>query len=119
MENPSRGKEKTNFNNRSKGNRFNRRTISTQQDSSASESLDESPNEEGTLEFILMAKEDLEEDLQEFEAEGEVYLEGELIGALEEIDRLQLKSKKHKEILLKYGKTKPYLKDIIKLKIEL
>ena len=119
MENHSRGKEKPNFINRLKGNISNKRKLYAQQDSSASESSDESPNEEGTSKFILMAKEELEEDLLEFEDEGEVDLEGELISALEEISRLKLKSKKHKDTLLKYAKTKPDLEDLIKLNIEL
>ena len=52
-----------------------------------------------------MPKEELEEDLLEFEDEGVVDLEGEIISALEEISRLKFKSKKQKEILLKYAKT--------------
>ena len=51
-----------------------------------------------------MAKEDLEVFLLEDEAEGEVDLEGELRSALEEIDRLKLKCRKQKDILLKYIK---------------
>ena len=67
IDNQSRGKEKTNFTNRPKGNIFNRRYLYVQQDNSAFESSDDSPIEEGTSEFILMAKEELEEDLLEFE----------------------------------------------------
>ena len=49
-----------------------------------------------------MAIEDLEGLLlEEEEEEGEVDLEGELRSALEEIDRLKLKCRKQKEILLK------------------
>ena len=48
-----------------------------------------------------MAIEDLEGLLLEEEEEGEVNLEGELRSALEEIDRLKLKCRKQKDILLK------------------
>ena len=40
--------------------------------------------------------------LEDEEEEGEVDLEGELRSALEEIDRLKLKFRKQKDILLKY-----------------
>ena len=57
-----------------------------------------------TSKFILMAKEELEKDLLEFEEEGEVDLEGELVSSLKEIDRIKLKTRKRKEILLKHVK---------------
>lgn len=66
-----------------------------------------------------MAKEELEEDILEFEDEGEENIEGELISALEEISKLKLKSKKQKEILLKYAKTERNSEDLVNLKIEL
>ena len=40
--------------------------------------------------------------LEDEEEEGEVDLEGELSSALEEIDRLKLKLRKQKDILLKF-----------------
>ena len=45
IENQSKGKGKRNFRNRQKRNIFNRRTFYAQQDNSAYESSDESPNE--------------------------------------------------------------------------
>ena len=66
-----------------------------------------------------MAKEELEGDFLEFEEEGEVNLEEELVSALQEIDRIKLKSKKEKEILMKYEKIEPDSGYLIKLKIEL
>ena len=60
-----------------------------------------------------MVKEELEGFLLEDEEEGEVDLEGELISALEEIDRLKLKCRKHKYIPLKYIKEEPYLENLI------
>ena len=86
--------QKTKTNNWQKGKRFNRKSLYAQQDSSASENSDESSNEEGTSEFALMAKEELQGFLLEDEEEGEVDLEGELRSALEEIDRIKLKCRK-------------------------
>ena len=48
--------EKTKTNNWPKGKRSNRKSLYAQQDSTASEKLDESSNGEGTSEFVLMAK---------------------------------------------------------------
>ena len=83
---------------------FNRKIFYAQKDSSASESSDESSSEDGTSKLILMALEEDEKDFLEQEQEGEVYIEGELISALDEIERLKLKNRKQKEILLKYIK---------------
>lgn len=47
------------------------------------------------------------------EKEDEVDLEGGLISALEEIDRLKQKNKKQKEILLKYVKDESNLEEVI------
>ena len=52
--------EKTISKNWQKGNRYRRKSFYPQQDGSASESSDESSNEEGTSEFVLMANEELE-----------------------------------------------------------
>ena len=73
---------------------MNTKTVYAQQDSSASKNSDESSNEEGTSEFVLMAKEELEGFLLEDEEEGEVDLKGELRSVLEEINRLKLKCRK-------------------------
>ena len=43
-----------------------------------------------------MAKEELEEDFLEFEEEGEVDLEGELVSALKEIDIFKIHTGKQK-----------------------
>ena len=66
-----------------------------------------------------MAKEESEGFLLEDEEEGELDLEGELRSSLEEIDRLKLKCRKHKDILLKYVKEVPNSEDVIQLKLEL
>ena len=66
-----------------------------------------------------MTKEELEGFLIEDEEEGEVDLQGELRSALEEIERLKLKCRKQKDILLKCVKEVPNSKDLIQLKVEL
>ena len=67
----------------------------------------------------MMAKEYLEGFLLEDEEEGEVDLEGELRSALEEIDRLKLKCRKQKDILLKYVREEQNSEILIQLKVEL
>ena len=94
-ENQPQETEENKINNWQKGKRFNRKSFYVQQDSSASESSGESSNEEGTSEFVLMAKEELEGYLLD-EEEGEVDLEGDLISALKEIDKLKIKRQKRK-----------------------
>ena len=66
-----------------------------------------------------MPKEESEGFLLEDEEEGEVDLEGELRSALEETDRLKIKCRKQKDILLKCVKEVPNLEDLIQLKVEL
>ena len=63
----------------------------------------------------MIAKEELEKDLLEFEEQGEVDLDGELVSALKEIDRFKLKTRKQKEILLKHVKEEPISKYFIRL----
>ena len=62
---------------------------------------------------MLIAKEESEGFLLEYEEEGEAYLEGELRRALEEIDILRLKCRKQKDILLKYVKEEPDSENLI------
>ena len=66
-----------------------------------------------------MVIEELEGFLLEDEEEGEVDLEGELWSALEEIDRLNLKCRKHKVILLKYVREEQNSEVLIQFKVEL
>ena len=68
----------------------------------------------------MMAIEELEGILlEDEEEEGEVDLEGELRSALEEIDRLKLKYKKQKDILLKYVREEQNSEVLMQLKVEL
>ena len=103
-----------------KGKKSSRKSFYAQQDSSASKDSDEPSSEEGTSEFILMAIEDLEGLLlEDEEEEGEVDLEEELRSALEEIDRLKLKCRKQKEILLKCVKEEQNSEVLRQLKVKL
>ena len=114
-----RSSEKTKSKNWQKGKKFNRKSFYAQQDSSASEDSNEPSSEEGTSEFILMAIEELEGILLDDEEEGEIDLEGELRSALEEIDRLKLKCRKQKDILLKYLREEQNSEVLMHLKVEL
>ncbi len=65
----------------------------------------ESSHENKENEFMLMAIEDLEMNFTESDMNDEdaiVDMEGELISALEEIDRLRLKKRKKKQLLIQY-----------------
>ena len=77
-------------------------------DSSSDEADCESTSRDETNAFMLMAiensdNEDAGSELNDEEAE--VDLEGELVSALEEIDRLRWKKRKQKQLLIKYAKT--------------
>ena len=63
----------------------------------------ESSHEDGENNFVLMAVENLEQNCIEYEINDEdatVDMEGELMSALEEIDRLRLKKRKQKQLLV-------------------
>ena len=119
VRNQAQESEKDTSKNWQKGKKFSKKSFYAQQDSSASEDSDESSGEEGTSEFLLMAIEDIEGLLLEEEEEGEVDLEGELRSALEEIERLKLKCRKQKEILLKCVKEEQNSEVLMQLKVKL
>ena len=67
----------------------------------------ESSCEDKMNDFMLMAIEDLEGEYDESDMNNEdviVDMQGELISALEEIDRLRLKKRKQKKLLMHYEK---------------
>ena len=72
---------------------------------------------------MIMAIEDLEGEYAESDLndeEAEVDMEGELISALEEIDRLMLKKRKQKQLLTQYEKNvKEPSADYALIKLEL
>jgi hypothetical protein len=63
--------------------------------------------EDKANDFMLMAKNDYDNKIigsDYNDEEAVVDMEGELISALEEIDRLIIKSRKQKQLLIQYGK---------------
>jgi hypothetical protein len=79
-------------------------------------SIEDKPND-----FILMAKEDYDnKSIGSDEEEVVVDMEGELISALEEIDRLRIKKKKKRQLLIQFKKdSKEPDEDLVLLKVEL
>jgi hypothetical protein len=71
--------------------------------------------------FILMAKEDYDNKITgSDEEEVVVDMEGELISALEEIDRLRIKNRKKRQLLIQFEKdSKEPDEDLVLLKVEL
>jgi len=107
-----------------KSKRFGKKkSLCVNNDDSSEDTDNDSSCEDKVTNFVLMAKEDddnesigsnvdIEEDL--------VHLEGELISSLEEIDRIILKKRKQKQLLIQFkkGNKKPD-EDFDLLKVEL
>jgi hypothetical protein len=87
-----------------KENNFKKKSLCVNNDDDPSDDEDnESSIEDKLNEFILMAKEDYDNKSTGSEANEEevvVDMEGELISALEEIDRLKIKNRKQKQLLI-------------------
>jgi hypothetical protein len=87
-----------------KENNFKKKSLCLKNDDDPSDDEDnESSIEDKLNDFILMAKEDYDNKIIGSEANEEgvvVDMEGELISALEEIDRLRIKNKKKKQLLI-------------------
>jgi hypothetical protein len=92
-------------------------------DNSSEESDSDSSCDDKTNDFVLMAKEDHDNKSIgsiDNEEEAVVDLEGELINALEEIDRLRFKNRKLKQVLTQFEKdNKEPDEDLALLKVEL
>lgn len=114
----SDNQEKIKYKKLNKEKRYQKKSIRIDKNNSSLEDSDsEFSDDDKSNEFMLMVVED-QFDLNEEEAE--VDFEGELISALEEIDRLKQKKRKQKELLRKYVKYEHGSNDIlISLKIEL
>jgi hypothetical protein len=72
-------------------------------DNSSEDTDNDSSCEDKVNDFILMAKEDYDNKSRgsgDNDEEVVVDMEGELISALEEIDRLRIKNKKQKQLLI-------------------
>jgi hypothetical protein len=71
-------------------------------DDSTKTSDSESSHENQEDDFMLMAIEELEPNCSENDMDAEVDMEGELTCALEEINRLRIKKRKQKQLLIQY-----------------
>jgi hypothetical protein len=92
-------------------------------DNSSEDTNSDTFGEDKTNDFVLMAKEDHDNEStgsDDNEEEAVVDLEGELISALEEIDRLRSKNRKLKQVLTQFEKdSKEPDEDFALLKVEL
>ena len=90
---------------------------------SSEDTYSDSSCEDKVNDFILMAKEDYDNKITISDVNDEevvVELEGELINALEQIDRLRLKKRKQKQLLMQFEKNGKKLDgDFSLLKVEL
>ena len=91
-----------------KENNFKKKSLCVNNDDDPSVDEDNDSSIEDKLnDFILMSKEDYDNKSTESEANEEeamVDMEGELISALEEIDRLRIKNRKKKQLLIQFEK---------------
>ena len=92
-------------------------------DNSSEDTDSDSSCEDKANDFMLMAKEDYDNKStgnDDNDEEAMVDLEGELISALEEIDRLRTKNRKQKQLLTQFEKdSKKPDEDFALLKVEL
>ena len=91
-----------------KENNFKKKSLCANNDDDPSDDEDNDSSIEDKLnEFILMAKEDYDNNSigsDVYEEEAVVDMEGELISALEEIDRLRIKNRKKRQLLIQLEK---------------
>jgi hypothetical protein len=114
----SKGEEKY------KSKKFDRKkSLCVNNDDSSEDTDSDSSREDKVNEFMLLAKEDYDNKSTgsvDNDEEDVVNLERELINALEEIDRLRLKKRKKKQLLIQFEKdTNQPDKDFALLKVEL
>jgi hypothetical protein len=107
-----------------KSRRFDKKkSLCVNNDDSSEDTDSDSSCEDKVNDFILMAKEDYENERtcsEENDEEGVVDMEGELISALEEIDRLRIKNIKQKQLLIQFEKdNKQPDEEFALLKVEL
>jgi hypothetical protein len=108
----------------SKENNFKKKSLCANNDDDPSDDEDNDSSIEDKLnDFILMAKEDYDNNSTGSdvnEEEDVVDMEGELISALEEIDRLRIKNRKQIQLLIQFEKdSKEPNEDLALLKVEL
>ena len=98
--------------------KYKKKSLCVNDDESSGTSDSESYHESKENDFMLMAIEDLEQNCTEYEINDEdatVDMVGELMSALEEIDRLRLKKRKQKQLLIQYETSR---EDITLIKLE-
>jgi hypothetical protein len=93
-----------------------KKSLCVNNDDSTETSDSESSHEDQEDDFMLMAIEELELNCSENDMDAEVDMEGELTCALEEINRLRIKKRKQKQLLIQYETNTV---DIPLLKLEL
>jgi hypothetical protein len=100
-----------------------KKSLVANNDNSSEDTDSDSSCEDKANDFMLMAKEDYDNKStgsDENDEEAVVDLEGELISALEEIDRLRTKNRKQKQLLTQFEKdSKKPDEDVALLKVEL
>jgi hypothetical protein len=116
--------EKHKHRNLFKENNFKKKSLCVNNDDDPSDDEDNDSSIEDKLnDFILMAKEDYDNKSTGSDANEEevvVDMEGELISALEEIDRLRIKNRKQRQLLIQFEKdSKEPDKYLVLLKVEL
>jgi hypothetical protein len=98
--------EKHKHRNLFKDNNFKKKSLCVNNDDDPSGDEDNDSSIEDKLNvFILMAKEDYDNKITGSEANEEevvIDIEGELIGALEDIDKLRIKNRKKKQLLIQF-----------------
>jgi hypothetical protein len=101
---------------------FKKKSLCVNNDDDPSDDEENDSSIEDKLnDFILMSKEDYDNKSTESdEEEFVVDMEGELISALEEIDRLRIKNRKQRQLLIQFEKdSKEPDEDLVLLKVEL
>jgi len=97
--------------------KYKKKILCVNDDESTGTSDSESSHENKENDFMLMAIEDLEMRCTEMNDEDAIVdMEGELMSSLEEIDRLRIKKRKQKQLLIQYETNR---KDITLIKLEL
>jgi hypothetical protein len=107
-----------------KSRRFDKnKSLCVNNDDSSEDTDSDSSYEDKVNEFMLMAKENYDNKItgsDENDEEVVVDMEGELISVLEEIDRLRIKNRKQRQLLIQLEKdSQEYGKDLVLLKVEL
>jgi hypothetical protein len=107
-----------------KSKRFGKKkSLCVNNDDSLRDTDIDSSCEDKVNDFMLISKEDYDNKITGSDVNDEetvVDMEGELISALEEIDRLRLKKRKQKQLLMQFEKNgKETTEDLVLLKVEL